>query len=70
MLNPMSKFVQVIQAPAEATLEVFSRGNIVRRPPIVPEIATCSKISDAIKKQWIVNSHRDLVTRKDAYNYK
>jgi hypothetical protein len=67
-LNPRSKFVQVIKGPAEAALEVFRRGNIVGRPPVVPEIATCSKTSDGMKELWIVNCHRDLVTWKDAYN--
>jgi len=41
-LDPVSKFVQVRTAPAAIALQVFSVGNIIGCPHVIPEIATSS----------------------------
>ena len=67
-LNPVSKFVQVRNAPAAIALQVFTVGNIVDCAHVIPEIATSSKIGDRRNERWIVNSHIDLATWSDVYN--
>jgi hypothetical protein len=67
-LNPVSKFLQVRQAPAVVALQVFSVGNIVGCPHLIPEIAACCKTGDGRNERWIVNSHIDLATWNDVYN--
>jgi len=67
-LDPVSKFVQVRQAPAAVALQVFSVGNIVGCAHVIGEIATSSKSGDGRNERWIVNSHIDLATWNDVYN--
>jgi len=67
-LDPVSKFVQVRNAPAAVALQVFSVGNIVGCAHVIPEIATSSKTGDGRNVRWIVNSHIDLATWNDVYN--
>jgi len=67
-LDPVSKFVQVRNAPAAFALQVSSVGNIVACAHIIPEIATGSKTGHGRNKQWIVNSHLDLATWNEVYN--
>jgi hypothetical protein len=67
-LDPISKFVQVRKALAVIPLQVFSVGHNVGCAHIIPKIATSSKPGDGRNKQWIVNSHIDLVTWNDVYN--
>jgi len=67
-LDPVSKFVQLRQAPAAVALQVFSVGNIVGCGHIIPEIASSSKTGDERNERWIVNSHKDLATWKHVYN--
>jgi len=67
-LDPASKFCTSEKAPAAIALQIFSMGNIVGCVRVVPEIATSSKIGDGRNKQWIVNSHLELVTWNDVYN--
>jgi hypothetical protein len=45
-LDPVSKFVQVRQAPAAVTWQVFSVGNIVGCAHVIPEIVASSKTGD------------------------
>jgi hypothetical protein len=40
---PVSKFVQVINAPAAVALQVFIVGNIIGCTHVIPEIATSCK---------------------------
>jgi len=68
-LDPVSKFVQVRKAPAAVAFQVFSVGNIVGCPHVIPEKATSSKTGDRQNERWIVNSHMDLPTWNDVYNY-
>jgi hypothetical protein len=67
-LDPVSEFVQVGKAPSDVALQGFSMGNIVSCAHVIPVIATSSKTADGWNKQWIVNSHIDLVTWNDVYN--
>jgi len=67
-LDPVSKCVQVRKAPTAVALQVFSVGNIVGCAHVIQGIATSSKTGDGWNKQWIVNSHIDLVTWNDVYN--
>ena len=67
--DPISKFVPVRIAPAAVALEVFSMGNIVGCVHVIPEIATSSMTGDGRKEQCIVNSHIDLATWNDVYNW-
>jgi len=67
-LDPVSKFLQVRQAPAAVALLVFSVGNIIGCMHLIPEIATSSKTGDGQNERWIVNSHIDLATWIDVYN--
>jgi hypothetical protein len=67
-LDPVSKFVQMRQAPAAVTLQVLRVGNIVGWAHIIPEIATSTKIGDGRKERWIVNSHIHQETWNDVYN--
>jgi hypothetical protein len=67
-LDPVSKFVQVIKAPAAIALHDFRVGNIVGCAHVIPEIATSSKPGDGWRGPWIVNSQIDLVTWNDVYN--
>jgi len=64
-LDPVSKSVQVRQAPAAVALQVFRVGNIVRCAHVLQEIATSCKTGDERNERWIVNSHIDLVTWND-----
>jgi hypothetical protein len=66
-LDPISKFVQVRQAPAAVAMKVFSVGNIVGCAHIIPEIATSSKTRDGQNEQWIVSSHIHLATWNEVY---
>ena len=68
-LNPVLKFVQVRKAPAAVALQVFSVGNIVCSAHVIPEIATSGQTGDGRNKRLIVNSHIDLATSNDMYNY-
>jgi len=68
-LGPVSKFVQVREAPAAVALPVFSVGNILGCAQVFPEIVTSSKTGEGRNQQWIVNSHIDLVTWNDVYNW-
>jgi len=68
-LDPVSLFVQVRKAPAAVALQVFSVGNIVGSAHVIPEIATSSKTGDRQNERWIVNSHIDLATWNDVYDY-
>jgi hypothetical protein len=67
-LDPVSKFVQVRNAPAAVTLQVFGVGNIVGCAHVIPEIATSSKTDAGRNKRCIVKSHIHLVTWNDVYN--
>jgi hypothetical protein len=67
-LDPVSKFVQVRNAPEAVSLQVFIVGNIVSCAHIIPEIAANSKTGDGRHERWIVNSHIDLATWNDVYN--
>jgi hypothetical protein len=66
-LDPVSKFVEVRNAPAAVALQVCSVGNIVGCAHVIPEIATTSTTGDGWNKRWIVNSHTDLATWNDVY---
>ena len=68
-LNPVSKFVQVRKAQVAVALQVFSMGNIVGCTHVIPGIATRGKTGDGRNERWIVNSHMDLATSNDVYNY-
>jgi hypothetical protein len=68
-LDPVSKFVQVRNAPAAVAWEVFRVGNIVGGPHVIPEIATSSMPGDGRNEQLIVNSHIYLAASNDVYNY-
>jgi hypothetical protein len=61
-LDPVSKFVQLRKALPAVALQVFRVGNSVGCVHDIPEIATTSKTGDGQNKQWIDNSHIDLVT--------
>jgi len=67
-LDPVSKFVQVRNAPAAVALQVFGVRNILGCPHVIREIATSSKTGDGRNERWIVNSHIDLATWNDVYN--
>jgi hypothetical protein len=64
-LDPVSKFIQVRNAPVAIALQVFSMGNIVGCTHVNPEIATSSKKGDGWNERWIVNSHIDQATWND-----
>jgi hypothetical protein len=68
-LDPVLKFVQARNAPVAIALQVFRVGNIVGCAHGIPEIATGSKTGDGPNKRWIVNSHIDLATWNDVYNW-
>jgi hypothetical protein len=68
-LVPVSKFVQLRQAPAAVAVQVFSMGNIVGCTHIIPEIAASSKTGDTLNERWIVNSHIDPATGNDEYKW-
>jgi hypothetical protein len=68
IFDPISKFVQVRNAPAAVVVQVFSTGDTVGCTHIIPEIATSSKTGDRRNELWIVNSHTDLATWNDVYN--
>jgi hypothetical protein len=68
-LDRVLKLVQVKKAPAAIALQVFSMGNIVSCVHVIPEIATSSKIGDRWNERWIFNSHIDLATWNDVYNW-
>jgi hypothetical protein len=65
--DPVTKFVQVRNAPAAIALQVFSMWNIVGYAHVIPDIATSSKTEDRRNEQWILNSHIDLATWNDVY---
>jgi len=67
-LDPILKFVQVSNALAAVTLQVFSVQNNVGWAYVIPEIATSSKSGDGRNQQWIVNSHIYLATWNAVYN--
>jgi len=67
-LDPVSKFVQVRQAPPAFALQISSVGNNVGCVHVIPEIDTGSKTGDGRNERWIVNSHIDLVTWNEVYN--
>ena len=67
-LDPVTKFVQVRNAPPKVALQVFSVGTIVGCVHIIPEIATSSKTGEGWNERWIVNSHIVLATWNDVYN--
>jgi hypothetical protein len=62
------KIVYVGQPPAAVALQEFRVGIIVSCTHGIPEIATSCMRGDGWNKQWILNSHIDLVTWKDVYN--
>jgi len=66
-LEPISKFVQLRNAVAAVSLQVFSMGNIVGCMHIIPEIPTSGETGDGWSGRWIVNRHIDLVTWNYAY---
>jgi len=68
-LDPVSNFVQVRKAPTAVALQVFSVDNIVGCAHVIPAIATSSKTGDGQNQRWIVNSHIDLATWNNEYNY-
>jgi hypothetical protein len=68
-LDLILKFVQVRNTLAAVAMHVFSVRNIVSCAYVIPEIATSSKTQDRQNKRWIVNSHIDLATWNDVYNY-
>jgi len=68
-LDVVSKFVHVRQALVVIALQVFSGGNIVGCAHVIPEIATSSKTGDGQNERCIGNSHIDLATRNNVYNY-
>jgi len=57
------------KVPVAVALEVFSVGNIVGCLHVIPAIASSSKTRDGRNERWIVNSHIDLATSNDVYNY-
>jgi hypothetical protein len=68
-LDHVSIFVHLRNAPAANVLQVFSVGNIIGCAHGIPEIATSSETGDGGNEQWIVNSHKDLATWIDVYEY-
>jgi hypothetical protein len=66
-LDPLSKFVLVINAPAAIAVQNFRVGNIVGCTHVIPEIATSSNTGDRQNERMIVNSHIDLATWNDVY---
>jgi len=68
-LDLVTKFIQVRKAPAGVALQVLSLGHIVGCAHVTPEIATSSGTGDGRNEQWIVNSHIDLATWNDVYNW-
>jgi hypothetical protein len=58
----------VRKGPAAVDLQIFGVENIVGCAHVIPEIATSCKTADRQNKQWIDNSHIDLVTWDDVYN--
>jgi hypothetical protein len=67
-LDPVSKFVQLRNAPAAVALQVFSVGYIVGYAHVNPEIAPHSKTGDGRNERWIINSHIYLTSWNDVYN--
>jgi len=67
--DPVLRLVQVRKAPAAVALQVLSVGNIVSCAHISWEMATRSKTGDGRNERWIVDSHMDLVTKNDVYNW-
>jgi hypothetical protein len=68
-LDHVSIFVHVRKAPAANVLQVFSVGSIIGCAHGIPEIATSSETGDGGNERWIVNSHKDLATWIDVYDY-
>ena len=68
-LDLISKFVSVRKALSDVALQGFSVGNIVGCVHVIPEIATSSQTEYRRNERWIVNSHIDLATWNDVYNY-
>jgi hypothetical protein len=67
-LDPVSKFVQVRNAPAGVALQCFSVGNIIGCAHGNAEIATSSKTADRWNERWIVSGHLHLATWNDVDN--
>jgi len=67
IIDPVWKYVQVRNAPASITLQVFSVEIIIGSAYVIPQIATSSKTGNGWNKWWIVNRHIDLVTWKKVY---
>jgi len=68
-LDSVSKFVQVRKSLVAVALQVFSVGNSVGCEHIISDIATSNKTGDRRNERWIVNSHINLVTWNDVYNW-
>jgi len=68
-LDSVSKIVTTRKAPAVVPMEVISVGIICSCTHVIADIVTDSKQEEGWNEQWIDNSHIDLVTWSDAYNY-
>jgi len=67
-LDPISKCIQVRNAPAAVGLQVFRVRNIISCSQVSAEIATGNMTGDERKERWIFKSHIDLVPWNDVYN--
>jgi len=68
-LDLVSKFLHLRKAQGAVAFKVFSMGNIVGCAHVIPEIATSRTTGDRWNERWIVNSHIDLATWSDVYNW-
>ena len=68
-LDTLSKLVRIRKAQQAGALQMFGVWKIVGCVRVIPDIATGCTTGDGGNMRWIVNSHIELVTWNDVYNY-